>query len=91
MEIQRRLENDVIDAIDEYGAHFSKIWKKVDCSPYILKKILKKLKNKNILRESKEDVVLYNYKGQKAHRKLKVYKLKDYQKPSLDDYIDQKD
>ena len=53
----------------------------------LLKKIIKTLKDKKIVRESKEDVVLYNYKGQKTHKKLKLFKLTAYQEKKLDDYI----
>ena len=87
MELVRSLEKQVIEAIGEYGTYFSDIWKKVKCSPYMLKKILSTLKNKKIIRESKEDVVLYDYRGQKSHKKLKLYKLTDYHEMKLDDYI----
>ena len=70
MELIRTLEKQVIEAIGEYGTYFSDIWKKVNCSPYMLKKILKILKERKIIRESTEDVVLYNYKSQKIHKKL---------------------
>ena len=87
MELVRTLEKQIMKAIGEYGSYFSDIWKKVECSPYMLKKILKGLKEKRIVKESKEDVVLYNYKGQKTHKKLKIYKLTDYHEKKLDDYI----